>query len=152
MTTHEFAVCRSTRIETPQPPKRTTISAMRGPRWARRALNHVLEWLKATTDQEPTISHVRRFVAPDGSFLERRNLQQRDMQRIYDRRARTLLVGPDAWGDVRDTLRDTASVMSFETEMRIGNSGRIEIRGVEVVLVPWMTGVLLVPDWKEVRP
>lgn len=142
----EFAVMREAHLELPAEPVPAAIVGSRGPAWLRRALNAALRRLDAKVQPPPIPVKARRFVAPDGDFLSRLVKQQRDLLRIYNQEANTLYVGPDAWGDAAGELRNAARVMSFDTDMQIGGPRGLRICGVRVVLVPWMEGVLLVPN------
>jgi hypothetical protein len=99
-------------------------------------------------DQKPTKTNVREFRAPSGDFIERLALQKRDMMRLYNQQARTLFVGPDAWGEMHESLRSYSRVNCFNVDVRVYGPNGVRVLGVEVVLVPWMYGVLLVPEWR----
>lgn len=152
MSHHEFAICHDDISEIFRLAEPASIDTMRGPAWMRRFLNWTLHKLDAKAPRGVERVKVRRFSAPDGSIIERLRLQQRDMMRLYNREARVVFIGPDLWSEAEaETLR-ASRVMSFDpVDVRLGGRDGIRVLGVEFVLVPWMTGALLVPDWK-VRP
>lgn len=116
----------------------------RGPKRLRplieRAIRFLLRWSGAEIGREET---VRTFhVAVGQTLLERMRLQQRDMLRLYNREARTVYVGPDVLTELH---REMASMsLHYHNFQMMGDRG-LRVLGVEVVYVPWMDGVILVP-------
>lgn len=123
----------------------------RGPKWLRptieRAIRFVLRWSGAEIERT---EKVRTFsVATGETLLERMRLSQRDMLMLYDQRAAVAFVGPDVLDELlRETQMMSLGWQSFE--MR-GHDG-LKIVGVEIVCVPWLEGVLLVPEWRKPAP
>lgn len=145
-----LAVCNDSFRDLYEPPEPATVATMRGPAWIRSAVNRALRWLDAKAPPALNRVKVRRFNAPSGPFLDRLRLQQRDMDRIYNQKARVLFIGPDSWPEAEREVLMASRVMHFpDAEMRLGGGNGIRVFGVEIVFVPWMTGVLLVPEWRD---
>lgn len=119
-----------------------------GPRFFRRWADRALRWLfkaaRAEVMHTDTIRTFRR--APGETILDRMRLNQHDMMRLYNREAAYLFCGPEVGSDI---LRQ-ASIMSLgPLNASIGGTQGVRVSGVEVIMVPWMTGALLVPDWRK---
>lgn len=121
---------------------------VKGPRFFRRWADRALRWLfkasRAEVLHTDTLRTFRR--APGETILDRMHLNQRDMMRLYNREAAYLFCGPEIESDL---LRQ-ASIMSLgPLNAHIGGPQGVRVSGVEVIMVPWMTGALLVPDWRK---
>ena len=101
---------------------------------------------------------VRTFrVATGETLLDRMHLQQRDMLRIYNREATTVFVGPEVFGEVHREVRNYEDLyrsthpIALNTEVKLAAYSTIVVRGIKVVLIPWMSGALLVPGTYKVE-
>lgn len=116
------------------------------PRWAERAARRCLRWLGVYTERQ---MRYRSFVRPGAQeLLERLRLNQRDMMRLYSQRARYVFVGPEMFDDLLRSAHMMSLGMLDGARMG-GPNGVTTIMGVEIVMIPWMEGALLVPDWER---
>lgn len=123
---------------------------VRGPRLVRWLVEKMLRRTVVEVEREVC---VRSFHAAAGdSLVHRLHLSQRDLELIYDQRARYLFVGPQAMDELeRDVRRLHAMSLGPALDGARYTDGRREwtVFGIEVVYVPWMEGCLLVPEWKK---
>jgi len=81
------------------------------------------------------------------AILENANL----LDFFYHRRPDVLLVGPDVYrGILTDDSLPFPIGFQAQTKMRKGN-GTIEVMGFEIVMLPYMKGVLPLIDWQTHR-
>ncbi len=125
--------------------------APRGPKWLRptieRAIRFVLRWSRAEIERT---EKVRTFtVAKGDTLIDRMHLSQRDMMMLYDRRAAFVFVGPDV---LTELTREMQSMSFGSLGARVHGPDGIRVLGTEVVYVPWLEGVLLVPEWRKPAP
>lgn len=125
-----------------------TLRVIRGPRWLRKPAQWALDALVRKFGAEVARDvRVRTFTVAKGeTLLDKMRLQQRDMLRLYNREARYAFVGPDVLTDLKREMH--AMSFGWQRFEMIGDRG-MQVCGVELVYVPWMDGVLLVPEWKE---
>lgn len=144
METHSFAVAQDDSREILTP---CEVRATKGARW----LRPIALWLVrrfGLSDVQRV--RVRSFRVADGvTLLERMRLQQHDMRLIYDLQARTVLVGPDTMAaityEAADIFRPMSPFSIGAVPVQMGYGGKIVVRGIEVVMIPWMSGTLLIP-------
>lgn len=141
---HEFVVAQDDWRESLAP---CEVRVTKGSRW----LRPIALWLVRRFGISE-VHHVRicSFRTPEGaSLLDRMRLQQRDIMRLYNREARTVLVGPDTMSAITREACDTWSGMHpfsiGEVPVELASQGKHVVRGVEIVFIPWMSGALLIP-------
>lgn len=124
-----------------------------GPHWFRSAIDCcmsvLLRWTRAESEAVVTTRVFQRASA--GTLFERMHLNARDLRRLYNQEARYLFVGPDV---MTELANECVPLMGLgQLGARLGGPGGIRnVLGVEVVYVPWMSGVLLVHDWQRSIP
>lgn len=64
---------------------------------------------------------------------------------VLARRPGTLFIGAQDFSDLMG-LDASRSIVQFNARVKWGERGQYSIRGMRVVVVPWMTGVLPVTD------
>jgi hypothetical protein len=118
------------------------------PRWVERIARAGMRWLGVHAERQ--VRH-RRFVRPAAlDLLERMHLNRGDMLRLYNGEARYVFVGPETFDDMLRSAH-MMGLGSLDGAPIGGPNGVRIIMGVEVVLVPWMEGALLVPEWRRDR-
>jgi len=138
-------VVSETRIETFRDEPRL-LFGRRVPRWLERVVRASLRWLQVYVERHVSF---RSFTRPRADeLLERMHLNQEDIMRLYSKRARYVFVGPEMFDEM---LRQThmMSLGSLDGARFHGPQGMKSLMGVEVVMVPWMEGALLVPEWRS---
>lgn len=148
---HEFMVYKTEvrRLWEPAELRLTTGGPRFARRWIKCLLRAALRWMGAEVGRD---EHVRTFVRASGdTILQRMRLSSSDMERLYNDEARYAFVGPDVLYDIEREAREVMSMMSLgPLDARIYREGRVKtVDGVEIVYVPWMTGALLVPEWRK---
>jgi len=129
--------------------RQAPVRATRGPQWLRRIALKLVSMF-GIEDGRATKSVSYREVPTDESFLQRLRLASRDIERISNKEAKTLLVGPDAWPDIADELRNSTTSLALPMEFKaVTPRGDLTLLGIKVVLIPWMEGTLLIPDLPE---
>jgi hypothetical protein len=119
------------------------------PDWAQRTVRLVLAWIGVEVARE---IRVRQFVRPqDSDLFQRMHLNQSDMELLYNQKARYLFIGPDMMHEMDRELMQRSHMLSLgNPPLRVGGPHGVRtIMGVELVMVPWMEGALLVPEWRK---
>ena len=107
--------------------------------WLQRACLYVLRKLGAYSMGESVT--VERHLIDADTFMERLYKQQEEIFRTFNHRPKTLLIGAE---DYADLMREVASSNTFA--FRAEYSMRREILGLEIRVIPWMRGVLVMPE------
>jgi len=120
--------------------------AGRRPKWAERLIRRLVSWAGGIETESPRGPLVRTFrVSPGRTLLERMRLQERDLWRLYDQRAKVAFVGPE----VMDGFTSEMRAMSVGIQpLELHGPQGLRVCGVEIIVIPWMTGALLVPELK----
>lgn len=109
----------------------------------------LLWWLLGRTSilfHQERIEWSQKTVAIDqASFFDMLQLTQREMEAIWRKQARYIAIGEDAARALIDELA-CHSFMTFDLEMQMRRGESVSIRGVQVILVPWMRGVCVLPE------
>lgn len=107
--------------------------------WLQRACAWVLGKLGAFYQYEHETVE-RRVIRPD-DLMEAIYQQRQEVFEVLGRGGETLLIGPEEYGQL---MKEVAlnSYVEFRADYR---SGRREVLGLTVKIVPWMSGVLVTP-------
>lgn len=129
-------------------PKPPDIFITRGPTWWRRFLGRILPSVFRVLGAETRLEFKsRRFTLALGdTIIKRLCMQQRDMRMIYDRQAEWLFVGPEAFDNVQDELMAVTPLGC--QQFRLNGLAGIKVMDINIMLIPWMEGYLLVPKLK----
>lgn len=83
-----------------------------------------------------------------GSLLEGILKSRRDIDMIYRGEVRRLLVGPDAMDPLQAELWEKVGPRSFPEKVHLMGPWGRKVFDLDVQYIPWMRGVLLVPDFE----
>lgn len=117
-------------------------------RWAR--LQKFAQWFLAKTkalqqfvDDEVKVE--RCYIDGD-KFLERL-LKQRGSHIEWGREPKTLLIGSRDYAELMSE-EEVRHAFSFVSDLHIGRDGRRMVVGLEVQVIPWMEGMIVMPAEK----
>lgn len=116
--------------------------------WLQRLIFQVLRWLRANSLQ--TSVSYETVEIDTSNILNALMENQRDVEMLYNRRARYVVMGP------RDLARlcdqpEIRELMRFNFTSLIGINSRRTVLGLEVVVVPWVEGFFVLPDLEQER-
>lgn len=140
--TRDFIVAVDRIVTIPKPPD---IIITRGPKWWQRFLGRILPSVFRVLGAETRLEiKSRRFEAAVGDTLFKRlRMQQGDMYRLYDEQAEWLFVGPEAFDNMQYELL-SITPLGLQ-QFRLNGLNGMKVMGINVVMLPWMEGYLLVP-------
>lgn len=116
--------------------------------WLQKLLFKVLRWLKA--DSYDTTVEYTTVEIDQTSIIDALMRNRIDLERLYNKRARYVVMGPD---DFRRfcTAPEINNMMMVNFTAPVGMNGKRTILGLEVVIVPWIDGFFVLPDLNEER-
>lgn len=119
--------------------------------WLRRLAWYLCTKLGLQFDRPIVDEHYETFEINVQSLQDLISHNQRDMNLIWNRRAKYIVVGhktlQQLWGELA-----SESFSSFDARLHLGFNGHSEFRGMRIVTVPWLLeGVLLLPDLEEAQ-
>jgi len=87
------------------------------------------------------------------SIREAVRKSQHSIEHIWNCRCRHIVVGPEIFGEVLGEMKEL--VFSFPAQFSLaypdGSIREVRFFDMEVHVVPWFTGCLLLPEWEELR-
>ena len=90
---------------------------------------------------EPTIKVTRHVVDPD-SFMKKILLQRKYLLRDFYRHGQTLIIGSEDYADLMCSPEMVPHAFNFQATFGLDK----QIMGLKVVVVPWMRGMVVMPD------
>ena len=112
--------------------------------WLQKACFFVLRKLRAFYIGEAVT--IERHTLDARTFMERLFKQQEGIERFFNRRPTTLLIGAE---DYADLMHEAAATQMFSFRAEYGY-GR-EVLGMTVQVIPWMRGCLVMPANAKLR-
>ncbi len=120
-------------------------------RWAR--LQKLAQWfLIKTKASQPFVDEqvkVERHYVDGDRFMERL-LKQRESHFEWGREPKTLLIGSKDYAELMNEVM-TNHHFSFTSDLHMGRDGKRMVVGLEVQVIPWMEGIVVMPS-ERARP
>lgn len=107
--------------------------------WLQKACFFILGKLRAHYVGESVA--IERHVVNGATFMERLLKQRAELEGLFNRRPARLLIGAE---DYAQMMREVVSSMPFSFSAEYGH--RREILGLTVEVIPWMRGILVMPE------
>jgi len=117
--------------------------------WLQRVMLWLCVKLRLTFLRPIEITRQERISIDSYSLLDLISQSQRDMDLVWNRTARYVIVGAETaenlWGEVAGQ-----SFYSFDADFRVDRNHSFQYRGMKVVIVPWIrVGIFLLPDLEK---
>lgn len=106
--------------------------------WLQRACLWILDRLSAYAFEEVFKTEMIRFKPQD--VLHSITKQRCELLSLYRQEGARVLIGPDDFTELQADPR-VRSMLSFEASYSNG----VQVMGMQITVVPWMSGVLVVP-------
>ena len=107
--------------------------------WYDRIRNRLINWLGGIDPRESL--HVRRVVVDADTFMGRLYKQQAALFESFHRDASQLLIGAE---EFESLMNEPAINQAFSFQAQY-NRGRYAVCGLQVTVIPWMRGMLVMP-------
>lgn len=141
---HTTAWLRHDVVRIPQPVPRGWLAR----KWYWFKVSLIYRWCEP---HEETITRVEPVRVSVDNIVEMITRQHDALHRIINKGCRHVIVGPRQMFELqRDCTVGCVGPMNFGVPLRIGVDGKIEVLGMQVHLIPWFDGVLLLPELKSV--
>lgn len=115
--------------------------------WLLRTIQSAAWWIcvrLGTAFHRPFTRSEYRTVRVEGaSLLEKVRLNQHDLRMLWDQDGKYLIVGRKA---AYDLLHECDDFMHFQVDVKLGLNRKTRVLGLEVVVVPWIEGLFVLPD------
>jgi hypothetical protein len=135
--TVEFVEYKSVSMWVPRP-DRFEYAPKRGWAWLQRIAIAFLRW-RGCTSHDETTTYTRRVIDPS-DVLNKICAQHESLLRHFNREGERVLIGAETFAELMGGER-MRSMFTFAATYRDGP----QIMGMPITVVPWMTGVLVMP-------
>lgn len=88
---------------------------------------------------------IERHTIDSSSFVERLFKQKEGIHKFFNKRPKVLLIGAKDYAELMQS-KEFNQQFSFQAQYFYGNDRVVQIFGLEVKVIPWMSGVLVMPD------
>jgi hypothetical protein len=95
--------------------------------------------------QDETISYTEIHFDED-EFIEKIFKIINNMECIFNKRPKRILIGRDDFNKLMNKNYIMMQKIEFDTKYRYGNSSGYSIMGLHVEIIPWMEGILVMPE------
>ena len=113
--------------------------------WLQRLCWKVLHRMGALAQAYEPKMQVTRHVIQADKFMDRLLQQRKSMVVNWNREPKRLLIGSDDYAELMCAPEVIGRGFNFLTEMWRSDGGRPRIVGLEVEVIPWMRGMLVMP-------
>ena len=100
-------------------------------------------------DRTDYTSRIEEIRVDHASVIDTIGHSQELMEMIYNQRCKSVLMGPK---QLRSLNTETASYMTFKMDVLLGGHRGIQVRGVDVHIIPWMDGIVGLPNEIKIIP
>lgn len=139
---------RPTRVEEWRPISTSDLlqvpSKNRWRRWLQQAAWSLCKWLGCKFDRMFTHETFETSELNFDNLIELIHLTRHEMHLIWNENARTILIGHAEMHKLHCEIDD--KMVRFGMPLMLQDGGKMRVFDMDVVLVPWMSGILLVPD------
>lgn len=88
---------------------------------------------------------ITRHVIDSDKFVEKILRQKYELFNGFHRDGGRVLIGSDDYAELMNSPEVVGSYFDFSANLHIGRHGRREILGLQVEVIPWMRGILVMP-------
>lgn len=113
----------------------------RGYIWLQKSAIWVLRKLKCFARREFVTSV--KTVIETNKFMEKIYRQENELLNLYHLQGERLLVGPDEFGELMSLPMH--QMLSFHGQYEAFKDGKRRLHNMEITIVPWMKGMLVIP-------